>query len=112
MSICLITKLLMFNEGSKESHGESVQVSQNRAALFDMTFLMLVYMVQCFKSSVVLQEPSPCFFFTSACSCMAEPGMVGGGGKPGGQPGAAVQPGEVRTQVKWHITCVTVCTVL
>ena len=102
----------MLNEGSKESHGESVQVSQNRAALFDMTFLMLVYMVQCFKSSVVLQETSPCFFFTSACSCMAEPGMVGGGGKPGGQPGAAVQPGEVRTQVKWHITCVTVCTVL
>ena len=43
MSICLVTKLLlMFNEGSKESHGESVQVSQNRAALFDMTFLMLV----------------------------------------------------------------------
>ena len=32
------TKLLMFNDGCKES--------QNRAALFDMTLLMWVYMVQ------------------------------------------------------------------
>ena len=44
----------MFHEGCKESQGDSVHVSQNRAALFDMTVLMLVYMVQCFKSSVVL----------------------------------------------------------
>jgi hypothetical protein len=35
----------------QESMGESVKVSQNRAALFDMTFLMLVYMVQCFGTS-------------------------------------------------------------
>ena len=54
LSICLVTKLLMFHEGCKESQGDSVHVSQNRAALFDMTVLMLVYMVQCFKSSVVL----------------------------------------------------------
>ena len=40
------TKLLMFNDGCKESQGESVKVSQNRAALFDVTLLMLVYMDQ------------------------------------------------------------------
>ena len=40
----------------QESMGESVKVSQNRAALFDMTFLMLVYMVQCFGSSGQLKR--------------------------------------------------------
>ena len=58
----LVAKLLMFNDGCKESQGESVKVSQNRAALFDMTFLMLVYMVQCFGSEVVLKDTQPCFF--------------------------------------------------
>ena len=57
-----MAKLLMFNDGCKESQGESVKVSQNRAALFDMTFLMLVYMVQCFGSEVVLKDTQPCFF--------------------------------------------------
>jgi len=38
----LVTKLLMFNEGCKESQGESVKVAQNRATLFDMNFMMLV----------------------------------------------------------------------
>ena len=36
----------MFNDGCKESQGKSVKVSQNRAALFDMTLLMWIYMVQ------------------------------------------------------------------
>ena len=72
----LVTKLLMFNDGCKESQGESVKVSQNRAALFDMTFLMLVYMVQCFGSEVVLADTKPCFFSSWARQCMAEPGAV------------------------------------
>ena len=46
--IKVCTKLLMFNDGCKESQGVSVKVSQNRAALFGMTLdlLMLLYMVQ------------------------------------------------------------------
>ena len=42
------TKLLMFNDGCKESQGVSVKVSQNRAALFGMTLdlFMLLYMAQ------------------------------------------------------------------
>ena len=72
----LVTKLLLFNEGCIESKGESVRVSQNRAALFDMTFLMLVYTVQCFGSEVVMKDTQPCFFSTWAASCCAEPGRV------------------------------------
>ena len=53
----LVTKLLMFNEGCKES--QSVKVSQNWAALFYLTFLMLVFMVQSYGSSVVLKDTSP-----------------------------------------------------
>ena len=40
------SKLLMINGVCKENQGESVKVSQNRAALFDMTLLMLVSMDQ------------------------------------------------------------------
>ena len=39
--------------GTQESMGESNKVAQNRAALFDMTFLMLVYTVQCFSTSIL-----------------------------------------------------------
>jgi len=117
----LVTKLLMFNEGCKESQGESVKVSQNRAALFDMTFLMLVYMVQCFGSSVVLKDTQPCFFSTWARNCMAEPGVVKplcgwGWGEEGSLVDSLVQQftqGEVRTQVvKWHNVCNSVHSVM
>jgi len=117
----LVTKLLMFNDGCKESQGESVKVSQNRAALFDMTFLMLVYMVQCFGSSVVLKDTNPCFFSTWARKCMAEPGVVKplcgwGSGEEGSLVDSLVQQfmqGEVRTQVvKWHNVCNSVHSVM
>lgn len=111
----LVTKLLMFNDGCKESQGESVKVSQNRAALFDMTFLMLVYVVQCFGSCVVLQDMQACFFSQWAAQCMAEPGRV----KPLGNFSAQESlvdsllqqftQGEVRTQVvKWNSVCSSV----
>ena len=51
----LIQFLLKFNQQSQESQGESVKNSHNRAALFDMTFLMLIYSTQCFGIEV-LQE--------------------------------------------------------
>lgn len=49
----LIQFLLKFNSQSQESQGESVKNSLNRAALFDMTFLMLVYSSQCFGIDVI-----------------------------------------------------------
>lgn len=50
----LIKFLIKFNQQSQESQGESVKNSLNRAALFDMTFLMLVYVTLSFGSKVVL----------------------------------------------------------
>ena len=110
----LVTKLLLFNEGCKESPGESVRVSQNRAALFDMTFLMLVYIIQCFGSDVILSNTQNCFFSQWARTCMTEPGHV----KPlsgwsscelasvGDSLLQQVMGGEVRTQVVlWHNVC-------
>lgn len=49
----LIQFLLKFNQQSQESPGESKKNSFNRAALFDMTFLMLVYSSQCFGIDVI-----------------------------------------------------------
>ena len=49
----LIQLLLKFNLQSQESQGESVKNSLHRAALFDMTFLMLVYTTQCFGNEVI-----------------------------------------------------------
>ena len=105
----LVTKLLIFNEGCKESPGESVRVSQMRAALFDMTFMMLVYIIQCFGSEVVLEHQTQnCFFSVWARRCMTEPGRV----KPlagwtsteltsvGDSLLQQLTQGEVRTQVR------------
>jgi len=110
----LVSKLLMFNEGCKESPGESVRVSHNRAALFDMTFLMLVYIIQCFGSDVVLTNTQNCFFSQWARNCMTEPETV----KPLGNWNSCelshvgdsllqqLTSGEVRTQVVlWHNVC-------
>ena len=110
----LIRKLLIFNEGCKESPGESVRVSQSRAALFDMTFLMLTHIIQCFGSDVVLDTQVNCFFSQWARKCMTEPGHV----KPlsgwtaselahvGDSLLQQLTSGEVRTQVVlWNNIC-------
>ena len=77
--IKVCTKLLMFNYKCNESQGESVKVSQNRAALFGMTLalLMLLYMAQSsvFESSKVLSHHNPCLFSIWAKSEMTEPGQ-------------------------------------
>ena len=49
----LVQYLLKINQLNQESQGESVKNSLNRAALFDMTFLMLVYTAQCFGIEVI-----------------------------------------------------------
>ena len=41
-----------------------------------MTFLMLVYMVQCFGSDVVLKDAQSCFFTEWARNCLTEPNTV------------------------------------
>ena len=91
----LITNLLFFNEACKESVGESNKGSQSRAALFDMTFLMLVYAVQCFGSDVVLANSQPGFFVTWAKECMVEPGRI----KP--LSGFSEQESQVKIYIKF-----------
>ena len=49
----LLHFLLKFNQQSQESQGESIRNSSLRAALFDMTFLMIVYCAQCFGIQVI-----------------------------------------------------------
>ena len=46
--------VVRFNQQSQESQGESVKNSLLRAALFDMTFLMLAHAAYSFGSEVVL----------------------------------------------------------
>jgi len=123
----LVSKLLFFNKGTQESLGESTKVAVNRAALFDMTFLMLVYMVQCFSSSVLLGADDDDdgsgtgqdgFFPRWARQCMAEPGHVKPleafkdlGGAESLVDGLLQQmiQGEIRTQVvMWNQVCSSV----
>lgn len=52
----LVQKLINFNECCKQGIDESPKHAQTRAMLFDITFLMLCYIVQTFGSEVVLGE--------------------------------------------------------
>uniref|UniRef100_A0A1B6DIW1 Mediator of RNA polymerase II transcription subunit 24 n=1 Tax=Clastoptera arizonana TaxID=38151 RepID=A0A1B6DIW1_9HEMI len=52
----LVTKLINFNECCKKGMDESSKTSQTRAMLFDITFLMLCYIIQMFGSEVVLSD--------------------------------------------------------
>ena len=64
--------LIRLNQQSQESQGESVKNSLLRAALFDITFLMVVYIVQSFGSEVVLAEAQGTFIYTWVTEMMIE----------------------------------------
>ncbi len=51
-----VRAMVKFNQQSQESQGESVKNSLLRAALFDITFLMLVHVANGFGRETVLQE--------------------------------------------------------
>ena len=119
--IMVCTKLLMFNDGCKESQGESVKVSQNRAALFDVTLLMLVYMDQIsafwvlyylvLKDTITILVYSPAgreAQWLSQESWSPCVGGVGGGPEPGGLLGVSVYAGGGEDSARWW-SGVTVC---
>ncbi|XP_055534886.1 mediator of RNA polymerase II transcription subunit 24 isoform X2 [Wyeomyia smithii] len=57
-----VSGLIKCNENSKQVPGEMGKPAMTRAALFDVTFLMLTFIVQHYGSDVVLTENSDSFF--------------------------------------------------
>ncbi|XP_075220202.1 mediator complex subunit 24 isoform X2 [Lycorma delicatula] len=116
-----VTKLIKFNECSKQAVGDSGRASQTRAMLFDVTFLMLCSIVQTYGSEVVLcdEEQGDSFFAQWVRECIVERG------KPK-SPDNMLQhcdPVKIDTllsqfnssdsefknsQMKWHEVCVNV----
>ncbi|XP_063216057.1 mediator of RNA polymerase II transcription subunit 24 [Bacillus rossius redtenbacheri] len=71
-----VTKLIKFNECSKQVGGESGKTPHTRALLFDVSFLMLCSIVQTYGSEVVLSEESGQSFFEQwVRECMVERGQ-------------------------------------
>lgn len=57
-----VSRLIRCNENSKQVSGEVDKSAMNRQALFDVSFLMLVFIVQTYGSDVVLDEHGDSFF--------------------------------------------------
>lgn len=57
-----VSRLIRWNENSKQVTGEIDKPALNRSALFDVTFLILTYIVQTHGSHVVLEENGDSFF--------------------------------------------------
>lgn len=53
-----VSKLIKFNEWSKQIGGEGGKASQTRAVLFDVTFLMLCFIVLTYGSEVSMLKLS------------------------------------------------------
>lgn len=67
-----VSLLIRFNENSKQVAGEADDAAKIRAALFDVSFLMLTYIVQTFGPSVVLSNQSDTFFEKWVHECMMD----------------------------------------
>lgn len=70
-----VSRLIRYNESSKQVMGEPEPAAQTRAALFDVSFLMLTYIVQTFGPSVVLDEHGDTFFEKWVRECMMDRNM-------------------------------------
>lgn len=57
-----VSRLIRWNESSRQVMGEIDKSAMNRSALFDVTFLMLVFIVQTYGSHVVLDDNGDTFF--------------------------------------------------
>lgn len=57
-----VSRLIRWNENSKQMTGEVDQAALNRSALFDVTFLILTFIVQTYGSRVVLENNGDSFF--------------------------------------------------
>lgn len=67
-----VSRLIKCNECSKQVPGETGKAALTRAALFDVSFLMLTFIVQTFGSDVVLDEGGESFFEKWVRECMVE----------------------------------------
>ncbi|XP_021940557.1 mediator of RNA polymerase II transcription subunit 24, partial [Zootermopsis nevadensis] len=115
-----VTKLLKFNECSKQVGGEGGKASQTRALLFDVTFLMLCSIVHTYGPEVVLSEEGGDSFFEQwVRECMVERGRPKSPDQmlqhcdPARVDGLLAQfnsaDGDFKTsQVKWHEVCLHV----
>ena len=67
-----VSKLIKFNEGSKQVGGVQGKAAQTRAMLFDITFLMLCLIVQMYGSDVSMQINYCNFSDKTVCSAMKD----------------------------------------
>lgn len=67
-----VSRLIQCNEQSKQVPGEVGKTSVTRSTLFDVSFLMLTFIVQKYGSEVVLSENGDSFFEKWVRECMVE----------------------------------------
>lgn len=67
-----VSRLIRFNENSKQVMGETDAAARTRAELFDVSFLILTNIVQRYGSDVVLDAHGDTFFEKWVHDCMME----------------------------------------